>query len=81
MANAIDRREAVRRVTAMLGGVVFVGGILWAILRRYVQRPYRIRIKTKPEDAFILGTFLLIGLSGFFVEAFRIARKVLMEEK
>ena len=33
-------------------------GILWAIARRYVQRPYRIRIKTKPEDAVILGTFL-----------------------
>lgn len=25
MTNAIDRREAIRRVTAMLGGVVFVG--------------------------------------------------------
>ena len=25
------------------------------------QRPYRIRIKTKPEDAVILGTFLVIG--------------------
>lgn len=25
MANAIDRREAIRRVSAMLGGVVFVG--------------------------------------------------------
>ena len=39
-------------------GLVFVGGIVWAILRRYVQRPYRIRIKTKPEHALILGTFL-----------------------
>jgi Fe-S oxidoreductase/nitrate reductase gamma subunit len=54
-------------------GVVFVVGILWAIGRRYVQRPYRIRIKTKPEDALILGTFLVIGLTGFAVEAFRIA--------
>ena len=34
-------------------------GIGWAIVRRYVQRPYRIRIKTKPEDAVILGTFLV----------------------
>ena len=32
-------------------GLVFVGGLLWAIARRYVQRPYRIRIKTKPEHA------------------------------
>ncbi|MEQ1700520.1 MAG: heterodisulfide reductase-related iron-sulfur binding cluster [Ilumatobacteraceae bacterium] len=54
-------------------GLVFVIGIVWAIARRYIQRPYRIRIKTKPEHAAILGVFLLIGLSGFFAEAFRIA--------
>jgi Fe-S oxidoreductase/nitrate reductase gamma subunit len=54
-------------------GVVFLIGIVWAIGRRYLQRPYRIRIKTKPEDAMILGTFLVIGLTGFFVEAVRIA--------
>src|SRR3954464_11862443 len=29
---------------ADLAGVVFLGGIVWAILRRYVHRPYRIRI-------------------------------------
>jgi Fe-S oxidoreductase/nitrate reductase gamma subunit len=55
-----------------LAGVVFMVGIVWAILRRYVQRPYRIRIKTKPEYAAILGTFFVIGASGFFAEAFRI---------
>ena len=58
---------------ADLAGVVFVVGIGWAIVRRYVQRPYRIRIKTKPEDAVILGTFLVIGVTGFFTEAVRIA--------
>ncbi|MGZ4790894.1 MAG: heterodisulfide reductase-related iron-sulfur binding cluster [Ilumatobacteraceae bacterium] len=56
-----------------LAGVVFLGGIVWAIVRRYVHRPYRIRIKTKPEHAAILATFLVIGVSGFFAEAFRIA--------
>jgi Fe-S oxidoreductase/nitrate reductase gamma subunit len=54
-------------------GVVFLVGILWAIYRRYVQRVYRIRIKTKPEHAVILGTFLVISLSGFGAEMFRIA--------
>ncbi len=58
-----------------LFGVVFVIGILWAIVRRYVQRPYRIRIKTKPEDAVILGTFLFIGVTGFLVEGLRIAHQ------
>ena len=59
--------------TADVFGVLFVVGIVWAIGRRYIQRPYRIRIKTKPEDAVILGMFLIIGLTGFFTEAFRIA--------
>ena len=54
-------------------GAVFVGGILWAIARRYIQRPYRIRIKTKPEHALILGVFLTIGVTGFMAEGFRIA--------
>jgi hypothetical protein len=51
--------------TADVFGVVFVVGILWAMVRRYVQRPYRIRIKTKPEDAVILTTFLVIVITGF----------------
>ena len=55
-------------------GVVFVGGLLIAIARRYIQRPYRIRIKTKPEHALILGVFLTIGLSGFLAEGVRIAQ-------
>ena len=56
-----------------VAGVVFTVGVIWAILRRYVQRPYRIRIKTKPEHAVILGVLLAIGVSGFGAEMFRIA--------
>ena len=48
-------------------------GVTWAIVRRYVQRPYRIRIKTKPEHAVILGTFLALALTGFGAEVWRIA--------
>ncbi|HEU5083004.1 MAG TPA: heterodisulfide reductase-related iron-sulfur binding cluster [Acidimicrobiales bacterium] len=54
-------------------GVLFLIGVGWAIVRRYVQRPYRIRMKTKPEHAVILGTFLVIGVTGFLAEMFRIA--------
>ena len=57
-----------------LAGVVFTVGVLWAIVRRYVQRPYRIRIKTKPEHAAILGVLLAIGVTGFGAEALRIAQ-------
>ncbi len=58
---------------AEVAGIMFLIGIGWAISRRYAQRPYRIRIKTRPEDLMILATFLIIGLTGFFVEAARIA--------
>ena len=56
-----------------LAGLVFLAGIVWAIIRRYVQRPYRIRIKSKPEHAAILGTFFAVGVTGFTAEMFRIA--------
>ena len=60
-------------LTGDLAGLVFLGGVLWAIGRRYIQRPYRIRIKSKPEHIIILGTFLALGVTGFGAEAYRIA--------
>src|SRR5262245_999749 len=54
-------------------GLVLLIGVVWAIVRRYVQRPYRIRIKSKPEHAVILTTLLVLGVSGFMAEAYRIA--------
>ncbi len=57
-------------------GLIFLAGIVWAIVRRYGPRrwrPYRISIKTRPEHAVILGVFLAISLTGFLTEAFRIA--------
>ena len=59
-----------------LAGLFFTISIVWAILRRYgprAFRPYRIRIKSKPEHAMILGTFLAISITGYGAEAFRIA--------
>ena len=54
-------------------GLVFLIGIVWAIGRRYVQRPYRIRIKTKPEHAVILTMFFVLAVTGFATETVRIA--------
>jgi Fe-S oxidoreductase/nitrate reductase gamma subunit len=59
-------------LVANAAGTLFLIGIIWAILRRYVQRPYRLRIKTRPEDGVILTTLLLIGLTGFTTDAMRI---------
>ena len=61
-----------------IAGVIFLAGVVWAILRRFGPRsfrPYRIRTKLKPEYAVILGTFFLIGITGFGAEAFRIANE------
>ena len=57
-------------------GLIFTISIVWAILRRYgprSMRPYRIRVKSKPEHAVILGTFLAISVTGFGAEVWRIA--------
>jgi Fe-S oxidoreductase/nitrate reductase gamma subunit len=56
-----------------LAGAAFVLGVVWALVRRYVVQPYRIRIKSKPEHLLILGTLLAIGVTGFAAEMFRIA--------
>ena len=59
-----------------VAGVLFLVGVVWAILRRFGPRrfrPYRIRIKTKPEHAAGLIVFAAIGVTGFGAEAFRIA--------
>ena len=37
--------------SATRAGLMLLIGVVWAIVRRYVQRPYRIRIKSKPEHA------------------------------
>jgi Fe-S oxidoreductase len=60
-------------LVADVAGALFVIGVGWAIVRRYVLRPYRIRIKSRPEHAVILGTLLAIGVTGFGAEAYRIA--------
>ncbi|MGI9622767.1 MAG: heterodisulfide reductase-related iron-sulfur binding cluster [Acidimicrobiales bacterium] len=59
-----------------IAGAFLLVGTTWAILRRYGPRrfrPYRIRIKSKPEHAIILGTFFALAVTGFGAEAFRIA--------
>jgi len=56
-------------------GLALFVGVVWAIVRRYGQRPYRIRIKSKPEHMVILGVFLSLAVTGFMAEAYRIAEE------
>ena len=56
-----------------LAAVVFLIGIVWAVVRRYGQKPWRLRTKTRPEDAWILVVLAFIGVSGLLTEAARIS--------
>jgi len=53
--------------------IVFLIGIVWAVIRRYGQKPWRLRTKTRPEDAWILIVLAFIGVSGLLTEAARIS--------
>lgn len=54
-----------------LFGLAFIAALLIAIFRRIGLT--RVKPSSKPVDAIILWLFLLIGLSGFLVEALRVA--------
>jgi Fe-S oxidoreductase/nitrate reductase gamma subunit len=55
-----------------LGALVFLAGLAWAVIRRYLERPWRLRAKTKAEDGWVLGLLGAIGLTGLLTEAARI---------
>ncbi|MFH1330949.1 MAG: heterodisulfide reductase-related iron-sulfur binding cluster [Actinomycetota bacterium] len=54
-------------------GLVFVAGVAGAAVRRYLFPPLRLRIKTKPEDAWILLLLGVIGVTGLLTEAARLS--------
>ncbi|NHZ70935.1 MAG: 4Fe-4S dicluster domain-containing protein [Proteobacteria bacterium] len=53
--------------------LTFLAGLMWAAIRRYGARPWRIRSKSRPEDAWILFVLAAIGITGILTEAARIA--------
>jgi Fe-S oxidoreductase/nitrate reductase gamma subunit len=56
-----------------LAAIVFLSGLGLAIFGRYLRPSWRLRSKTRPEDALILGVLVTIGLSGLLIEAARIS--------
>ena len=53
-----------------LGGLMMIAGLLWASIRRYLQRISR--LERRSEDALVPAWLLLVALSGFMVEGFRL---------
>jgi Fe-S oxidoreductase/nitrate reductase gamma subunit len=56
-----------------LASLVYLGGLGLFVINRYVLRQGRVRTKTKPEDAVILGLLILLGVTGLATEAARIS--------
>jgi Fe-S oxidoreductase/nitrate reductase gamma subunit len=56
-----------------LAGIVYLGGLALAIVGRYVVPTWRLRSKTKPQDALILTVLVAIGITGLLVEGARIS--------
>jgi Fe-S oxidoreductase/nitrate reductase gamma subunit len=53
-----------------IGGIMFMGGGIWALIRRYFQRINR--LERRLEDALVLIWLLILGLSGFLLEGIRL---------
>jgi ferredoxin/nitrate reductase gamma subunit len=55
-----------------LFGLLFLIGLLMAVYRRYGQKLPRFR-RSLSDDAIVLGTLLFLGLTGFLLQALRLA--------
>jgi len=54
-----------------VGGLILLTGIIWALIRRYLQRIPR--LERRLEDAIVPLWLLIAGLSGFVLEGLRLA--------
>ena len=58
-----------------VGGLMLLAGIIWALIRRYIQRVPR--LERRLEDAVVPAWLLLAALSGFMLEGLRLASQQL----
>ncbi len=54
-----------------MGGLMLLAGIIWALIRRYIQSIPR--LERMWEDALVPAWLLLVALSGFMLEGLRLA--------
>jgi heterodisulfide reductase subunit C len=58
-------------VSMEVGGLILLAGIIWALVRRYIQRIPR--LERRLEDALVPIGLLLVVCSGFLLEGIRLA--------
>ena len=67
----VGKSHLVFEVSMEIGGLILLAGILWALIRRYVQRVPR--LERRAEDALVPLWLLVIVGSGFVLEGVRLA--------
>ncbi len=58
-------------ISMEIGGLILLAGILWALVRRYIQRVSR--LERRLEDAVVPLWLLTVVISGFLLEGVRLA--------
>ena len=54
-----------------VGGLLLVAGVVWALVRRYLQQVPR--LERRLEDAVVPVGLLIVAISGFLLEGIRLA--------
>jgi len=67
----VGRSHLLFEVAMEIGGLLLIAGIIWAMIRRYVQRVPR--LEHRLEDAVVPIGLLVVALSGFLLEGIRLA--------
>ncbi len=67
----VGKRYLLFEVSMEVGGLILLAGIVWALVRRYIQRIPR--LEHRWEDGLVPVWLLVVVFSGFMLEAVRLA--------
>jgi Fe-S oxidoreductase/nitrate reductase gamma subunit len=67
----VGKSHLIFEISMEIGGLILLAGVLWALVRRYLQRMSR--LERRLEDAVVPLWLLLVICSGFILEGLRLA--------
>lgn len=67
----VGKSHLLFEISMEIGGLILLAGIIWALVRRYIQRVPR--LERRLEDAVVPLWLLLVICSGFILEGLRLA--------